>query len=262
MPKETAARTDTTPLYPIASVDNALRLLLLFRDHRELRLSDAATHLGVANSTAHRLLAMLQHHGFVRQDARTRAYIAGTALLEVGLAVVRNMDIREIARPVLEGLTEATGETSHLAVLEHDMVRYLDAVESPKALRVTGRTGVMLPAHCTSIGKALLAELDADELRRLYPSDVLPAETDRSITSFAELVRNLAKARERGYAVNTGESEDGMTSVAVAVRDQHGTAFAAISAAGPSGRLPAKRVAETAALLQARAAELAELLGR
>src|SRR5690606_978446 len=145
---------------------------------------------------------------------RTRAYLVGTALLEVGLAVVRNIDMREMARPVLEALTEETGETAHLAVLEHDMVRYLDAVASNKALRGTGRTGVMLPAHCTSIGKALLADLDPDELRMRYPSDVLPAETDRSITSFAALTRDLAKVRDRGYAVNTGESEDGMTSVA------------------------------------------------
>jgi hypothetical protein len=147
------------PAYPIASVDKALRLLMLFREQTRVRLSEASEHLGVAHSTAHRLLAMLAYHGFVRQERDSRAYVAGPALVEIGLAAIRQMDIRLHARPVLEDLAASFAETAHLAVLEGASVRYLDAVESSRALRVAARTGATLPANCTASGKAMLAVL-------------------------------------------------------------------------------------------------------
>ena len=133
--------SETGPAYPIASVNNALLLLLLFREQPRVRLTDACKYLGVAHSTAHRLLAMLAHHGFVQQEPVTRAYIAGPALVEVGLAVVGSLNVREQARPMMEELAAETGETVHLGVLEGDQVRYVDAVESERALRVVARTG-------------------------------------------------------------------------------------------------------------------------
>src|SRR5262249_59677058 len=123
------------PTYPITSVDNALRLLALFREREKVRLSDAREHLGVAHSTAHRLLAMLAYHGFVRQDKDSRVYLAGPALVEIGLAAVRHMDIRRHARPVLEELAGRYGETAHLSVLEAGKGRHPGARESSRAPR-------------------------------------------------------------------------------------------------------------------------------
>lgn len=260
MQKKNPKQDADGPLYPIASVDNALRLLLLFRTQRELRLSEAAGHLNVANSTAHRLLAMLQHHGFVRQDSRSKAYLAGPALIEVGLAVVRKMDIREVARPILEEIAAELGETSHVAVRDGSQVRYLDAVESDKALRVAARTGMTLPAHCTSIGKALLADSSPAQLRTLYPDGPLPAATDRSITSLDDLERELDQVRRQGYAVNTGESEEGVSSVAVAVRDRQGIPLAAISCAAPSSRMPQDQIERIATVIEVKADRLGKLL--
>jgi IclR family acetate operon transcriptional repressor len=138
------------PTYPIGSVDNALRLLRLVGERQQLRLSDAGQYLGVAHSTAHRLLAMLAHHDFVRQDPVSKLYLPGPALLEVGLAAVQKMDVRARVRPILEQLSAQFGETVHLAVRETTRVRYLDAIESTMALRVVVRTGTVLPANCTS----------------------------------------------------------------------------------------------------------------
>ncbi|MGH3319164.1 MAG: IclR family transcriptional regulator [Streptosporangiaceae bacterium] len=245
------------PSYPIASVDNALRLLLMFRDRHSVRLSEASAYLGVAHSTAHRLLAMLAYHGFVRRESRTRAYVAGPALLEVGLAVVRGMDIRGYARPHLEAVAAAFNETVHLATLEGDKVRYLDAVESTKALRVAARTGLVLPAHCSALGKSLLAELPAEHFRELYPGNgPLTAETDRSITSVSALQRELRQVRRRGYATNNEESEDGVASVAAAVRGPSGAVIAALSVAAPTRRMTARRRGEMARLLREVAGEL------
>jgi IclR family transcriptional regulator, acetate operon repressor len=242
--------SDTGPAYPIASVNNALLLLLLFREQPRVRLTDACKYLGVAHSTAHRLLAMLAHHGFVQQEPVTRAYIAGPALVEVGLAVVGSLNVREQARPMMEELAAETGETVHLGVLEGDQVRYVDAVESERALRVVARTGTLVPAHCTSLGKALLAQLTDQQVAALYPTSAEPfaAQTERSITTQAKLMKEVSRTRARGYAVNTGETEDDVGSVAVAFRDFAGRP-AAIAVAAPTSRLTTPRISHIGDLM-------------
>lgn len=251
------------PAYPIASVDNALKLLLLFGHRPTVRLSEASAYLDVAHSTAHRLLAMLAYHGFVRQDPTTKAYAPGPALLEVGLAVVHRMDIRATARPVLEELWAKTGETVHLAVLEGVDVRYLDCVESDKTLRVTARTGTLLPAHCTSVGKALLAAFTPQEVDALFSDDSpLTAVTSRSIQSLPALTQHLEEVRKRGYATNRGESEDGVASVAVAVCDHTNRPVVGISVAAPFGRMNNRQTREVAKMLREAADILSSALPR
>jgi DNA-binding IclR family transcriptional regulator len=257
--------TGPPPAYPIASVDNALRLLMLFRDTPRVRLSEASEHLGVAHSTAHRLMAMLAYHGFVRQEPGSRAYVAGPALVEIGLAAVRELDIRLHARPVLESLAASLGETVHLVVLEGGNVRYLDAVESPRALRVAARTGSALAANCTASGKALLAGLSDAEVTAIFAGrDALTALTGRSITSCARLLAELREVRARGYAVNVEESEEGVASVAVAVRVPRRALSAAPAAAlavsGPVSRMTGRAVETIEAELRDRAAALENLI--
>lgn len=237
-----------TPLYPIASVDNALRLLALLRDRSSIRLSDAARELAVANSTAHRLLAMLAHHDFVRQGPG-RAYRAGPALLDIGLAAVRHLDARAVCHPLLAELSTATDETVHCGVLEGATIRYVDAVESSRVLRVAGRTGMALPAHCSAAGKVLLARLEPAELRRRYPLDRLETVTPRSIDTYTALVRALHRVRRTGYAANRSESEDGVAAVAVAVDDELGRPLAAVSCAAPIARMDGTRISEIGALM-------------
>ena len=240
-------------------MDNALRLLMLFRDTPRVRLSEASEHLGVAHSTAHRLMAMLAYHGFVRQEPGSRAYVAGPALVEIGLAAVRELDIRLHARPVLERLAASLGETVHLAVLEGGNVRYLDAVESPRALRVAARTGSALAANCTASGKALLAELPDAEVAAIFADqDALTALTGRSITSCARLLAELREVRAQGCAVNVEESEEGVASVAVAVRGPGGRRprpAAALSVSGPVSRMTGPAIEKIEAELRERAAE-------
>jgi IclR family transcriptional regulator, acetate operon repressor len=245
------------PAYPIASVDSALRLLMLFRSQPRVRLSEASEYLGVAHSTAHRLMAMLAYHGFVRQEPESRAYVAGPALVEIGLAAVRQFDIRQHARPVLEWLASSLGETVHLAVLEGSNVRYLDAVESSRALRVAARTGAALAAHCTASGKALLAELPEAEVSALFAGrGQLPALTQRSITSPAGLLAELRKVRQQGCAVNREESEDGVASVAVAVHGPQRVPVAALVVSAPVSRMAEPAISTVTAALRDRAAWL------
>jgi DNA-binding IclR family transcriptional regulator len=245
------------PAYPIASVNNALRLLMLFRGQPRVRLSEASEHLGVAHSTAHRLLAMLAYHGFVRQETESRAYVAGPALIEIGLAAVRQLDIRRHARPVLEHLAGSLGETVHLAVLEGSNVRYLDAVESPRALRVASRTGSVLAASCTASGKALLAELPDVEVSAMFADEAaLPRLTPRSITSRSGLLAELRQVRAAGCAVNREESEEGVASVAVTVRGPQRLPVAALTVSAPVSRMSDETTEKVKAELRERAAWL------
>jgi IclR family acetate operon transcriptional repressor len=249
-----------TPAYPISSVDNALRLLLMFRDRKRLRLSDVATSLEVANSTAHRLLAMLMHHDFVRQESDLRVYVAGPALLELGLAAVRNLDIRTLARPILADLAIKVAETVHIAQLEGGRIRYLAGAECNRDLRVADRTGQLMAAHRTATGKALLAELTTAQLDELYPT-VASAQTEDGLTEAerAELDGELAAARERGYATNHRVAED-IVSVATVVRDSREIAVAALNASAPANRMSRRQQLTVVRRLHAAAAALEELL--
>ena len=171
------------------------------------------------------------------------------------------MDIRLHARPLLEQLARSLSETVHLAVLEGTSVRYLDAVESSRALRVAARTGSALPANCTASGKAMLAALPESELAALFDDARVPGLTARSVTRLADLAAELRLVRQRGYALNREESEEGVASVAVAVFGPGDSPVAALVVSAPVARLGADVAARIATQLRAEADRLAGLTG-
>ena len=247
------------PTYPIASVDNALRLLLMFRERRLIRVTDAAQALDVGRSTAHRLLATLQHHGFVEQDPDTRAYRAGPALAEIGLAIVREDGLRSHMRPFMERLRDELNETVQLVVLQGAHGLFIETVESHRPLRTSSRVGITVPAHCLSGGKALLAELPLDRLHVRYPDREIPSPTPRSIARRDELEAELDNVRARGYATNFGESEEEIGSVGIAIHDADGRPRAGLAVSGPLSRINAN--SDLTAILGAMR-ETAERAGR
>lgn len=225
------------PRYPINSVDNALEVLPMLRTQRLIRVSEVSDRLGVSRSTAHRLLAMLEYRGFIRQDADTKAYRSGPALVDIGLSIVRSMDVRANLRPYLERIRDELGETVQLMVLDGPDALFIDCVESSQALRTGSRIGRSYPAYATSGGKALLAELSPERLEELYPSEALPAVTPGSLSSRAELRRELELTRRQGYGVNWGESEPDVAAVAVAVPGVFDAPPTAIAVSAPISRL-------------------------
>nr|WP_275404133.1 IclR family transcriptional regulator C-terminal domain-containing protein [Pseudonocardia acidicola] len=140
------------------------------------------------------------------------------------------------------------------------MVRFIDAVESPRAVRVASRLGLSIPAHATSTGKAMLAQLTPDELHTLYPEEELEGLTERSIRSRSQLEEQLATVRRRGYATSTEESESGVSSVAVAFPYRGTPARIAFNAAVPASRMSAADQRAIGAALRAVVDEAAPLL--
>lgn len=249
------------PQYPIESVDKALKLVLLLSDQPEIRLSEAARYLQVASSTAHRLLAMLQYRGFVRQDPASKIYRAGPALMGLAYAVIGRIDVEGAAKPILRRLSERLGESVHVGMLDGASVRFIAAVEGPTAVRVASRLGRAMPAHCTSTGKVLLAQLSGAELDNIYPREDLGQITTHSITTRSELDRELSRVRQQGYAVNREESEEGVTSLAVSIPTRAPGLRLALNAAAPVHRLRASKYPSVTAALTEAAAEIGGQLG-
>ncbi|SFO52079.1 transcriptional regulator, IclR family [Pseudonocardia ammonioxydans] len=237
------------PQYPIESVDNALKILLLFGERSEVRLTDVSDHLGVASSTAHRMLAMLLYRGFVRQDARTKIYRPGTALTGVAYSILQRFDFRAELHPFLERLNGELRESVHLGLLDGTVVRFIDAIESPQAVRVASRLGMSLLATSTSTGKAILAQMSQAEVHSLFPDEELEGLTDNSLRSRTELDRQLALVRKRGYAVSSEESEPGVSSVAVAFAPNRAPARLAFNVALPTSRMSKQDQARIGAIL-------------
>lgn len=254
-------RDERAALYPVSSVENALRILLMLRGRPSLRVSEVAAELGVARSTAHRLLTTMLAYGVVDQDPATREYGVGSLVRELGQSARRLVDVVASLRPYLERLSERVDETVHVLVLDGATSRFVESVECRQILRVTGRVGVEYPAHTTSGGKALLAELDDAQLNALYPEEELAPHGYHSLPTRTALFRELEDVRRRGYALNRGEASDGIAAIAMAQRLSRTVAPLAIAISVPEGRMPESRVRELARELADTRRRLAEILG-
>lgn len=228
----------TRPQYAVGSVDRALRLIHMLRDHGEVRLRSAAEELGVVESTVHRLMAMLVFHGFARQND-SRAYVPGYALGAAPIRTSRTKRLRDAAAPHMEALAESTGETVNIAVRVGTKIRFLWSCEGTKLLRIVSRTGVVIPAVKAAGGRVLLADLDESMVRRLYQGPIAQAQgdamTDRELEAF---IRELRLHHRNGYATANGETELGVTALSMPIRDEGGRAVAALTIAAPSVRYP------------------------
>jgi DNA-binding IclR family transcriptional regulator len=240
---EPAGTSLHVPKYPIESVDNALRMLLLIGTRPDVRLSDMARELGVARSTAHRLMQMLEFYGFAVRDPATRRYKAGPILTMAGAQLVGDLDIVGIARPHLEQLVRETRETVHLLFLRQDgRVVCLDSIEGPQMLRIGTRTGQVLPAQATSGGLALLATLEEPAVEAMYPDEHLETFTEHSFTSRSDLAKELATVRERGFAFSERRFLNDVGGIAVVLPDP--SIRVAVAVAVPVSRLNTEVQAE------------------
>jgi DNA-binding IclR family transcriptional regulator len=227
---------DFDPRAGVGAVENALRLLQLYRQHETLGVSETARLLGVGRSTAHRLLTTLRAHGFVVQDS-SRAYRVGPRLRELAAAIAESGVVRGRCRTYMQALCDDLGETVNLVSLRGTDAVFVDSVETRRPLRVAGREGVVLPALAVSAGMALLAALPLDVLRELYADEALALLTERTLATRTALEAELETVRRRGYAVNIGESERGITAAACVIPGRAAGGRLAIAVSAPSSRV-------------------------
>jgi DNA-binding IclR family transcriptional regulator len=250
----------TPPPYPIASVDHALRAATILQMEGGATVSQIAERLGIARSSAHRLLAMLVYRDFAVQD-EDRLYRAGPVLELAAHSQSLVSRLRATALPHLQRLVGLLEETANLTVRTGDTARFIASVECRQALRVGSREGMVFAAHRTTAGLLLLAELSDDELDAVYaPERYRDRPADRP--DLEALRTELARLRRNGFAVNKERSERGLIAVGVPVRDRDGTALAGLSVSMPSVRYEPRRLEPVVATLRTAAHALEDDLAR
>ncbi|MGI5289047.1 IclR family transcriptional regulator [Nonomuraea polychroma] len=244
------------PNYFVRSVDHALQLAVMLQVEGPFGVGEAAQRLGVAPSTAHRLLAMLVYRDFAirREDHQ---YAAGPVLSLGGSSQSRTALLRSVAMPHLAGLVERAQESANLQILSGDHVRFIGSVECTQALRVGNREGMVFPAHLASGGKVMLADLPPERLDALY-SEAKWADRLDERPNLAALRRELRNVRERGFAINAGKTESGVTAIGRAVRGADGRAHAAVSVSMPSSRFSRERLPDLVSALTLTAHDIEE----
>lgn len=244
------------PPYPIASVDHALRTATILQLEGGATVAQLAERLGVARSTAHRVLAMLVYRDFAVRG-EDRVYRAGPVLELAAHSQSLVSRLRTAALPHLHRVVDLLDETTNLIVRTGDTVRFVAGVECRQALRVGSREGMVFPAHRTTAGLLLLAELPDEELEQVYaPERYRDRPADRP--DLAQLRTELRRSRRSGFAVNRERSERGLVAVGVLVRDRDGTALAGLSVSMPSLRYDPQRLRSLVATLEAAAHSLEE----
>ncbi len=209
----------------------------------EVGLSRLAEESGLPGPTIHRIVRTLVARGYVLQMP-SRRYTLGPRL--IGLGAGARVAVEAWASPALAALAEETGETANLAMLDVDRVVYVAQVASTRhTVRMFTEVGRRVHAHCTGVGKALLAELPDDDVRRMLVAAGMPPTTAHTITTVEAMLEELARVREVGYAVDDGEQELGVRCVAVAVN-----ASTAVSVSGPASRVTRKAVPALAEVLR------------
>lgn len=222
---------------PVQSLGRVLDVLALFTPERsELSLSEIAELLDWPLPTAHRATSTLLERGFIARDPQTKRFRLGLAVARLVAPLLAGFALPELARPHLRALADETGETVNLAVLDGAEVLYLVSCPGTFLLRVQATPGLRLPAHCTALGKCMLAQLDPEDARRRLGPEPYPRVAEASVRTWAALAPQLAAARENGYALSIGEYESGLLACAVPV-GARAREVAAINVAASAARV-------------------------
>ncbi|HEY0949505.1 IclR family transcriptional regulator [Nocardioides sp.] len=255
----TTATDPTTEQGPrLQSVLTALDLLDCFVDSEELGVTDLARRLGVAKSTAHRLVSTLAARGFVERVPGTGHYRLGLHLWELGQLVQDRTPLRHLALPILEEVRLTTGQTAHLSIADGPDVVFVERLQALSGISLLGARRRRMPLHTTSAGKVLAAFNPAVSRARIAAG--FPPMTGETIGSAEEWEAALAEVRRRGLAVTDSENVAGLASVAAPVFDGGGLAVAAISVAGPRDAIIG-HLDRTSRVVLVATARLSRLLG-
>ncbi len=246
----------------IQSVARALAILNVLAEARtELALHEIAERMGLAKSTVHGLISTLKDFGYIEQCAFTYKYKLGLRLFEVGSIVALGWDVRTVAAPYIQKLLEEMRETVHLVILDKHEVLYIDKRETTESLRIASQVGMRLPAHCTGVGKTIMAYLDHEESQEIITKKGLPRFTRNTITDPLTLEAELGRIREQGYAIDNQEIMDSLKCVAAPIRNQSGKVISAISISGPISRMQGERFQKAIDLVVRTGNTISEKLG-
>jgi DNA-binding IclR family transcriptional regulator len=236
-------RTRKSKSAPVGVIGKVLRVLeLLDQSPAGLQLKEVAAKTGINKSTVHRFLTHLEAEAYLFRDAEG-TYMLGPKLVRLGSGVNFQATLCNISRPILEKLRKTTDETVNLAMLDGFSVLYLDVLESFHTFRLVSQIGMRRTLYCTSLGKAILANMD-DERRKeeIFASIQFDAHTARTLTSIARLKKDLIQTREQGFSLDDEEAVVGARCIGAAIYGSDGKVVGAISVSGPISRVSKERL--------------------
>jgi len=245
------------------SLQKALRILVhLGQNGPELGVTQLASALNLDKATVHRLLTAMEKFGMIERNADNERYRLGLKLHELGARAVESRTLQTEAHRFLLEMSRRSQETVSLAVPGAGGIVCLDRVNSPHTV-ITVRTsvGAHFPAHCTAVGKAVLAFLPDREINAILLRNGLPRFTPATFTRASDLKENLSQVRQRGYALDNQELERGLSGVAAPVLLAENRVLAAVGIAGPTLRFRGKELAHKIALVREIASKLSASLG-
>lgn len=246
----------------VQSLGRAFGILEEIARHRDgIGLADLSKLVGLHNSTTFHLAKTMVSLGYIRQEKDTKRYRIGRPLFALAASALDEIEMVKVATPLLEDMSRETGETSHFAVRMGDTVVVIARTSGPGAFQMTDRVGMVRPAHCTALGKVILAALRPDQLERFLARLDLKPSTDKSITDIPVLLREIEAIRRTGVALDDGEFNPEVRCLAVPVSDFTGQFIGALGISGPIWRLSNQTLKDRTKIVQSFATRLSEEFG-
>jgi IclR family transcriptional regulator, KDG regulon repressor len=246
----------------VQSLGRAFAILEEVARHREgIGLAELSKLVGLHNSTAFHLAKTMVSLGYMRQEKDSKRYRVGRPLFALAASALDEIEMVNVATPVLEELSRETGESGHFAVHMGDAVVVIARTSGPGAFQLTDRVGVVRPAHCTALGKIILASLRPDQLKRFLERVELKPATKKSITDIPVLLREIADVKRSGIAIDDGEFNPEVRCVAVPVTNFTGEIVGALGISAPIWRVSNQELQGLAKIVQAAAKRLSAEFG-
>ncbi|MDH4135947.1 MAG: IclR family transcriptional regulator [Anaerolineae bacterium] len=244
------------------SVRRAITILEHLAEAQEPKELTAVSHdLAMNKSTVYRFLSTLAKAGYVRQESDTGRYALGPRVAWLAAKFLETVDIRQLARPILEELGRESGETIHLAILDQDEVVYIEKIDGRQAVQMVSRVGSRLPVHSTALGKVLLADLPESQWQRYISEVGLTAHTPNTIVVPEAFFEHLRQVQRQNYSIDNVENEEGVRCVAAPIRDHTRKTIAALSISGSTITMTPEKVESLVPLVQKGALTISERLG-
>ena len=245
----------------LQSLDRALGILVAVSRSGRATLTDLSMALGVPTATTHRILTTLQKHGFVMFNEDLQDWSIGIEAYRTGSSFMNRTSLSEASRPVLRHLMEQTGETANLAIPDGTEVVFVGQVETQNPIRAFFARGTRTSMHASGTGKAILASMPEESVRKLLMASGLEAFTENTLISPQELFSDLRETRERGYSFDAEERFSGMSCMGSVIFDEHQEACGGVSISGPSTRFNPMRIPELGEIVFNAAQEITQSIG-
>lgn len=258
-----AAKRPEKPPYKVQVLDRAINILEFIgrQSSGEAALPELSAAMKLHKTTTHRIAHVLESRGLLRRGLDSNRYRLGLHLYDLGCQALDHVNIRDEARPLMMRVAYEVGETVHLALLDRAEVLYIERVEAQRSLTMGSKLGARNPAYCTALGKAILAYSAETEVDRILAGLRMEARTRKTITNVLTLKRELERVRDRGYAIDDEEIEEGIRCIAAPILSASDRAVAAVSVSGPSSRITPERYQLIGKTMMKAAQELSTRMG-